>query len=120
MANDRPWYPPDRLKICELIPTTSPCRLKSGPPELPGFTATSVWMNGTYVSSGRLRPFALTMPAVTEFSKPNGEPMATTHSPTASDFGSPRVTTGRSVASIFRTATSLLASEPITRASNSR
>ena len=39
--------PPVRLKICELMPTTSPCRLKSGPPELPGFTATSVWMKGT-------------------------------------------------------------------------
>ena len=29
------------------MPITSPARLKSGPPELPGFTATSVWMNGT-------------------------------------------------------------------------
>src|SRR3954466_13604558 len=48
----------------ELMPTTSPCRLRSGPPELPGFTATSVWMNGTYISSGSERPLALTIPAV--------------------------------------------------------
>ena len=33
---------------------TSPFMLKSGPPELPGLTATSVWMNGTNCSSGRL------------------------------------------------------------------
>ena len=38
--------PPERLKICELMPTTSPFRLSSGPPELPGLIATSVWMNG--------------------------------------------------------------------------
>ncbi|MNH42339.1 hypothetical protein D3C78_1627810 [compost metagenome] len=47
MANDRPMKPPERVKICELIPTTSPFMLNSGPPELPGLMATSVWMNGT-------------------------------------------------------------------------
>ncbi len=47
MANDTPMKPPVRLKICELMPITSPAMLNSGPPELPGFTATSVWMNGT-------------------------------------------------------------------------
>ena len=34
--------PPEVEKICELMPTTSPAILKSGPPELPGLTATSV------------------------------------------------------------------------------
>jgi hypothetical protein len=29
------------------MPITSPAMLNSGPPELPGLTATSVWMNGT-------------------------------------------------------------------------
>ena len=47
MAKDSPMKPPVRLYIWELIPTTSPRRLNSGPPELPGLTATSVWMNGT-------------------------------------------------------------------------
>ena len=47
MANDTPMKPPVRLKICELMPITSPAMLNSGPPELPGFTATSVWMKGT-------------------------------------------------------------------------
>ena len=46
------------------------------------------------------------MPAVMVFSKPNGEPMATTHSPTRSLSGSPIFTFGRSVASILITATS--------------
>ena len=35
------------------------------------------------------RDFALTMPAVTLFSKPNGEPIAITHSPGRSFDGSP-------------------------------
>src|SRR5947209_3783710 len=59
------------------MPITSPRMLKSGPPELPGLMATSVWMKGTKFSCGSERPFALTIPAVTVFSKPNGEPMAT-------------------------------------------
>jgi hypothetical protein len=29
------------------MPITSPARLNSGPPELPGLIATSVWMKGT-------------------------------------------------------------------------
>ena len=33
--------------IAVLMPITSPARLMSGPPELPGLIATSVWMNGT-------------------------------------------------------------------------
>ncbi|MCY1466436.1 hypothetical protein D9M71_847420 [compost metagenome] len=47
MAKDRPMKPPERVNICELIPITSPSRLNSGPPELPGLMATSVWMKGT-------------------------------------------------------------------------
>ena len=73
------------------MPTTSPRMLNSGPPELPGLIATSVWMNGTKFSCGSERPLALTMPAVTVFSKPNGEPIATTHSPTLSLVGSPKL-----------------------------
>ena len=74
------------------MPTTSPLRLNSGPPELPGFTATSVWMKPTRSSPGMERPVALTMPAVTLFSNVNGEPIARTHSPGRSFEGSPILT----------------------------
>ncbi len=106
--------------MSELMPTTSPLRLNSGPPELPGLIATSVWMNGTRFSCGRSRPLALTIPAVIVFSSPNGLPIATTHSPTLSFSGSPTVTFGRSLASILITATSVRLSVPITLAMNSR
>ncbi len=39
-----PLKVPVRVAMAELIPTISPRRLTSGPPELPGFTAASVWM----------------------------------------------------------------------------
>src|SRR6202008_1314902 len=55
------------------MPTTSPRMLNSGPPELPGLMATSVWMNGTKFSFGSERPFALTMPAGTGVSNANGQ-----------------------------------------------
>ena len=115
---------PVREKICELMPTTSPRMLSSGPPELPGFTAASVWMKGTASRFGSperfSRPRALTMPAVTVLLKPNGEPIAMTHSPTRSLRVSAILTTGRSLASTLMTATSLRVSAPITLAISSR
>src|SRR5205085_833590 len=68
IAKEMPAKLPVREKICELMPTTSPRMLSSGPPELPGFTATSVWMKGIASSCGscwaRLsRLLAETMPA---------------------------------------------------------
>ena len=102
------------------MPITSPRVLNSGPPELPGFTATSVWMKGTKVSSGSALPLALTTPALTLFSKPNGEPMASTHSPTRKSCALPNLTTGSPLASIFSTATSVFGSLPSTLARNSR
>ncbi len=63
---------------------------------------------------------ALTIPAVTVFSKPNGEPIATTHSPTRSLLGSPKATFGSALASILSTATSVRRSVPMTLALNSR
>ncbi|MNC89824.1 hypothetical protein D3C83_58220 [compost metagenome] len=77
-------------------------------------------MNGTKFSCGSERPFAETMPAVTLLSKPNGEPIATTHSPTLSLFASPKRTTGRFPASIRITARSVRLSAPITFALYSR
>ena len=60
------------------------------------------------------------MPAVALFSKPNGEPMASTHSPGLELRGSPSFTIGRFLASILITATSVRSSAPMTLAGNSR
>ena len=68
-----------------FTPMTSPRELTSGPPELPGFSAASVWM---MLSMSRPdcerseRPSALTTPAVTEYWKPYGLPMAMASWPT--------------------------------------
>jgi hypothetical protein len=102
------------------MPTTRPAASNSGPPELPGLTAASVWMNGTTASPGSERPLALTMPCVAVCSKPNGAPIASTQSPTCTALASPRFTVGRFLASIFSTAMSVAVSLPSTRASNSR
>jgi hypothetical protein len=42
MAKPMPILPPVRLKIAVLMPTTSPRRFSSGPPELPGLMDASV------------------------------------------------------------------------------
>ena len=60
------------------------------------------------------------MPAVTVFSKPKGDPIAATHSPVLARFESPMRTTGRLVASILTSATSVRRSTPSTLALNSR
>ena len=72
------------------MPTTRPERSTSGPPELPGLIAASVWIasitvltlsvpESSPVRTGRSR--ALTMPDVTLPCSPSGEPMATTSWP---------------------------------------
>lgn len=67
---------------------------------MPGLTGTSVYRKGTYVSSGKERAFPLTIRDVTVLSKPYGEPMATTHSPTFTLLESPSLAVGRFRASI--------------------
>ena len=47
MAKAMPTLPPDGEKIAVLMPTTSPLRLKAGPPELPRFTAASICMKSS-------------------------------------------------------------------------
>ncbi len=66
------------------------------------------------------RDLALTIPAVTVLSRPNGEPMAITHSPTLSLETSPIRTVGRPLASIRTRATSERLSAPMILALNSR
>ena len=80
--------------------------------------ATSVWISGS--RSPVSRDLALTIPAVTVLSRPNGEPIAITHSPTFSFETSPIRTVGRPLASILTRATSERLSAPIVFALNSR
>ena len=65
IAKQMPCAPP---AIAVLMPTMRPAPSTSGPPEFPGFSGASVWI--TLSTSRpervrRLRPSALTMPAVT-------------------------------------------------------
>ena len=64
-----------------LTPTTRPRASTSGPPELPGFKAASVWITSSISrppTERNERPSALTTPAVTVLWKPSGLPIATT------------------------------------------
>ncbi len=110
------------------MPITSPRTLTSGPPELPGLMAASVWMKSWMLPWPRpgsplsARPLALTMPLVTVKVRPSpsGLPIASTHSPTRASSLLPSATGGSDLASILRTATSVLGSVPMTLALNSR
>jgi hypothetical protein len=118
---------PVGLAIALLIPMTSPRTLTSGPPELPGLIAASVWMKSWMLLCERpgrfsARPLALMIPCVTvnvRFS-PSGLPTASTHSPTRAASLSPNGAGVRPVASTRSTATSVVGSVPTTLATNSR
>ena len=72
-----------------LTPTTRPRPSPSAPPELPGFSAASVWITLSTMRpaprgpTGSERPSADTTPAVTDPAKPYGLPIATTSWPDA-------------------------------------
>ena len=72
------------------------------------------------LGTASLLAIALTTPAVMVFFRPNGEPAATTHSPTLSLLESAIRRKGKLVASILSYATSVRASLPMTWALNSR
>ena len=44
IAKPMPAFDPDGEMMAVLTPTTRPLESSSGPPELPGLTAASVWM----------------------------------------------------------------------------
>ena len=76
IANPMVLAPP---MMAVFTPITSPRRLKSGPPELPGLIDASVCRKSLYTDCGpRVRSLALMMPAVTVACSPKGSPMATT------------------------------------------
>src|SRR5581483_9158234 len=72
--------------IWALIPITRPKASNSGPPELPWLIGASTWIASTRlyceVSDSIERKVAETTPIASEFSLPNGLPIAATGSPT--------------------------------------
>ena len=81
----RPRRRRDAVRICWLIPSTRPSASSSGPPELPGLIAASVWIASSIwksVSDSTERPVAEITPTESEFSSPNGLPIAATGWPT--------------------------------------
>jgi len=117
MANPIPW---PLAMIAVLIPTTSPFRLRSGPPLFPGLMEASVCIKSSYGPEPRMRPLALTIPAVTVCSSPKGLPMATTHVPTFRSSELPILRGTKSEdSSILIRAKSVLGSRPTIFASNS-
>ena len=109
-----------------LTPMTSAREFSSGPPELPGLSAASVWITSGMVRplcARMLRPSALTMPAVTVCSKPSGLPMAMAISPRFSPAERPSGACVRlplDTPSMCSTARSVSGSSPTKRALNSR
>ena len=74
-----PTLPPVSLAIWETTPITLPSASSSGPPELPWLTGASVWIASLIVKpfgASMSRSTALTIPAVSERSSPNGLPIA--------------------------------------------
>ena len=117
-AKQMPWA---RLIMAVLMPTTSPAADTSGPPELPGLRAASVWMTSS-ISRPEVarsdRPSAETMPAVTVDSKPSGLPIATTSWPRLRALELPSVAAGVPAGSSVRSsARSVSGSSPSTLAS---
>ena len=107
---------------------TSPRTLTSGPPELPGLMAASVWMKSWMLPWPRpgsplsARPLALTMPRGDREGEPLAERIADGQHPLA-DPGVVAVAERhrrQDLASILSTATSVLGSVPMTLALNSR
>ena len=121
-AKPSPATPPSSSTATAVVtPITCPRASRSGPPELPLFNAASVWITSSISAplgdvSGRAR--ALTIPAVTVRSRPNGLPIATTASPTStsSEFPSRSGVSAFAEVSTCSTARSVSGSVPTTRA----
>ena len=75
------------------MPITRPSASSSGPPELPGLIAASVWMASPIsncVSERIVRSSAEITPIESDWRSPNGLPIAATGSPTEIVCDSPR------------------------------
>ncbi len=110
-AKPTPSLPPESVLICWLMPITLPSPSTSGPPELPGLIAASVWTApemANAVSDSIERSTAETTPIESDWRSLNGEPIAATGSPTSTSVEAPSGS-GRSVSpsgSTFTSATS--------------
>ena len=85
MANPRPALWPVLVAIATFMPIIRPLVSSSGPPELPGFMAASVWMIDFIsrpVRLGSVRLRLEMMPVVSVPSRPNGLPSVYTRWPT--------------------------------------
>ena len=99
------------------MPITSPAMLNSGPPELPGLMAASVWMKSSKGPAPISRPRAEMMPEVTLPPRPKGLPAASTQEPTRARVEEPQGTLASwRPASIRSRARSVSSSVPTTRA----
>ena len=83
IAKPMPTFAPspvcEPVAICALTPITLPAESRSGPPELPGLIAASVWMPPVIVApfgAWRSRWSAETTPVVKVWSRPKGLPIA--------------------------------------------
>ena len=113
IAKQIPWA--GRI-MAVFTPITCPRESTSGPPELPGFRAASVWSTSSISRPDPARsdrPRALTTPAVTELWKPYGWPMARASWPTRTFFESPSAAGTSSPAWTRITARSVSGSSPI-------
>ena len=119
-----PAWPPELAlgdSICELTPITWPSALNSGPPELPGLIAASVWITSSIekpLGEAISRWSALTTPTVSVRSRPNGLPIAYAGSPTSTLLESASASGLRLLAETFRSARSVEASSPTSLASS--
>ena len=110
----KPMPPPPS----SLMPTTSPLRLTSGPPLLPGWMSASCWIQrvkrpvgcpSSRSSSACDAPVKLvntrlvfaTMPSVSELLRPRGFPIAITGSPTSRASESPSTANGIGVPGVL-------------------
>ena len=75
IAKPMPALAPEGLKMAVFTPISRPAESSSGPPELPGLMAASVWIAPRItrrVTDSISRLSALTMPVVSVWSSPKG------------------------------------------------
>ena len=78
-AQFTPAFAPLVLKMAVFMPISRPAESSSGPPELPGLIAASVWIAPRMrrrVTDSISRSSALTMPRVSVRCRPKGLPIA--------------------------------------------
>ena len=139
MAKPMPWAPICGRNVATLMPMRSPRKLMSGPPELPGLMAASVWIQSKVSSSprersslGPRRARELKMPRLTEPAYPKGLPKAMTVSPskrssslanlTAGNFrpGDLSLSNATSLAALSATRSASMGSDPSLNFTNTR